>query len=209
MRKQDFGRSPLSRGGFPCQPFSTAGKRRGRDDDRYLWPEMLRVLRELRPTWMLGENVAGIASMALDDILSDLEGSGYSARAFLFPAHSVGAPHRRDRFAIVAHADGDGWGDACVRESRADTDFRREVREDPSGEICMHPRTKQFCRSEVEAHWGKLIGQSVPSELCRVADGLPGELDRLRSLGNAVVPQQFYPLFDAIATIESGGCKKM
>lgn len=193
----------LITGGFPCQPFSTAGKRAGRDDDRYLWPEMLRVVRELRPAWILGENVAGLASMALDDILSDLENSGYSARAFLFPAHAVGAPHRRDRFAIVAHANGDGWEHESMREARADTARRREINPDQNRQACPYPRAEQFCRSEVEAHWGGgIIGQRVPSEFCRVADGLPGELDRLRSLGNAVVPQQFYPIFAAISEIE-------
>ena len=92
----------LISGGFPCQPFSCAGKRRGKDDDRYLWPEMLRVINELRPTWVVGENVANIVNMALDQVLSDLEDQGYQTRAFIIPACGVDAPHQRDRCAIVA-----------------------------------------------------------------------------------------------------------
>ena len=95
-------------GGFPCQPFSVAGKQRGKEDDRYLWPEMVRVIKELRPTWVVGENVAGIIELALPDILSELEACGYRTRTFLIPACAVGARHRRYRVAIVAHSDSGG-----------------------------------------------------------------------------------------------------
>ena len=91
-------------GGFPCQPFSLAGKRVGKNDDRYLWPEMLRVIRELKPSWVIGENVPGIINLALDTVLSDLENEGYTAQAFVIPACGVDAPHRRDRVCIVAYA---------------------------------------------------------------------------------------------------------
>ena len=91
-------------GGFPCQPFSVAGKRGGEEDDRYLWPEMLRVIHELRPSWVLGENVPGIVNMALDTVLSDLENEGYTGQAFIVPACGVDAPHRRDRVAILAYS---------------------------------------------------------------------------------------------------------
>lgn len=95
-------------GGFPCQPFSVAGKQRGKEDDRYLWPEMVRVIKELRPTWVVGENVAGIVRMALADILSELETCGYRTRTFLIPACAVGARHRRYRVAIVGYSEHNG-----------------------------------------------------------------------------------------------------
>ena len=95
-------------GGFPCQPFSVVGKQRGKEDDRYLWPEMVRVIKELRPAWVVGENVAGIVRMALPDILSELEACGYRTRAFLIPACAVEARHIRYRVAIVAYSDRSG-----------------------------------------------------------------------------------------------------
>lgn len=103
-------------GGYPCQPFSTAGRRKGQKDDRYLWPEFSRLVAELRPSWVIGENVAGHISMGLDDVLSDLEGQGYAARTFVIPACATGAPHRRDRTWIVAYTEGERCGKA--REPR-------------------------------------------------------------------------------------------
>lgn len=91
-------------GGFPCQPFSIAGHRRGKEDDRYLWSEMFRIIRELHPNWVLGENVANFANMALDETLADLESEGYETITFIIPAIAVDAPHRRDRTWIIAYA---------------------------------------------------------------------------------------------------------
>lgn len=108
-------------GGFPCQPFSVAGKQRGREDDRYLWPEMVRAIKELRPAWVIGENVAGIVRMALADILSELEACGYRTRAFLIPACAVGARHRRYRVAIVGYAEHNGPPAAEVGRSIEET----------------------------------------------------------------------------------------
>ena len=98
-------------GGFPCQPFSQAGKQRAQDDPRHLWPEMFRLIRECRPTWVVGENVAGIIKLGLDEVLADLEGEGYATRTFNIPACAVGAPHLRQRLWIVAHSDSESEPD--------------------------------------------------------------------------------------------------
>jgi DNA (cytosine-5)-methyltransferase 1 len=101
-------------GGFPCQPFSRAGKQRGQDDPRHLWPEMLRLIRECRPTWVIGENVTGLIRLGLDEVLSDLAAEGYATRTFNIPACAVGAPHLRQRLWVVAHSDRQGEPDKPV-----------------------------------------------------------------------------------------------
>jgi len=94
----------LLTGGFPCQGFSVAGKQRGTEDERYLWPEMFKIIQEVRPRWIIGENVSGIINLALDQVLSGLEGEDYSCQAFIIPACAVDAPHRRDRVWIVGYS---------------------------------------------------------------------------------------------------------
>lgn len=135
ITKTDFtkwhGKVDVLTGGFPCQPFSLAGRRKGADDNRYLWPQMLRAIRQIHPTWVVGENVNGIKTMVescqvtqmgrtddlfeenhlyreesrftLDKICVDLEAEGYSVQPIVIPACAIGAPHRRDRVWIVAH----------------------------------------------------------------------------------------------------------
>lgn len=92
-------------GGFPCQPFSVAGKRKGKDDNRYLWPEMLRVIKECRPRWIVGENVVGITNLALDTVCADLEREGYEVWTIIFPSHALGAWHKRDRIWIICNSE--------------------------------------------------------------------------------------------------------
>ena len=118
-------------GGFPCQPFSVAGKQRSKDDDRYLWPEMLRVIHELQPTWVIGENVPGIVNLALDQVLADLEAEGYEVQCFLVPACGVDAPHRRYRVAVVAHRDyGSPWEEeVCTRRKTLVDGILRKIRD--------------------------------------------------------------------------------
>lgn len=99
-------------GGFPCQPYSNAGKRLGKEDERHLWPEMLRVIREVRPRWIVGENVFGLINwsegLVFNEVQSDLESEGYEVWAFVLPAAAVNAPHRRDRVWFVAYAGNNG-----------------------------------------------------------------------------------------------------
>ena len=170
------GRPTLVSGGFPCQPFSCAGKRRGADDDRFLWPEMCRIVSELRPAWVLGENVAGFVNMELDTALADLEREGYSARAFVLPACSVNAPHPRFRCIVVAYAE--------------------RPRGSQLGQVGRVGREQQH------VPWNGDWKDAIESWSRRMDDGIPRRLDRLRALGNAVVPQQVFPFLDAIAKIE-------
>ena len=111
IKQTDFsvhkGQVDILTGGFPCQPFSTAGKRLGKEDERHLWPEMLRAIREIEPKYIVGENVRGILNwsdgLVVDEVFSDLEGEGYEVFAFVLPAAGINAPHRRDRVWIIAH----------------------------------------------------------------------------------------------------------
>lgn len=102
------GRIDVLSGGFPCQPYSTAGKRLGKHDERHLWPEMLRIVQECKPRWIVGENVRGIASwndgLVFEEVHTDLEAEGYEVQAFILPAAGVDAPHKRDRVFFVGHA---------------------------------------------------------------------------------------------------------
>ena len=120
-------------GGFPCQPFSVAGKQRGKEDDRYLWPEMVRVIKELRPTWVVGENVTGIIRMALTDILSELEACGYRTRVFHIPASGVGARHHRYRVAIVGYSEHNGLSSSEIAGRAQTTGGGQQEREKKTG----------------------------------------------------------------------------
>jgi len=242
LRRARITQPTVLSGGFPCQPFSVAGKRQGAEDDRYLWPEMLRVVRLARPTWIVGENVAGFVSMALDDVCADLEREGYACRPLVFPAAGVGAPHMRDRCFVVAHDDAGRCPGArlSVLEGRpiqtsTDPRGRREDVSHSARELSHRSGGARHRRAEptdggsnVLNSYGERCEECNPApgsgeprfpawrsdpfgglwltepDVGRVADGISHRVDRLRALGNAVVPQQAYPIFAAIAAIETG-----
>lgn len=118
-------------GGFPCQPYSTAGKQKAFKDDRDLWPEMFRVIAETRPTWVIGENVSGFVNLGFTRTKVDLESIGYTVRPFVIPACAVGAQHRRDRIWIIAHLNreqlrGESIGERGRSDSRIAADFSKK-----------------------------------------------------------------------------------
>lgn len=197
-------------GGFPCQPFSVAGKQKGKGDDRYLWPEMLRVITELRPRCVVGENVPGIIKIAAGQVVKDLERAGYHVVVFNFEAAAVGAWHRRSRvfftgLADVADADGSGLqGRKQPETPDAAEDAGEQPSRAPAGE-CSEAVYDAMCSGCAgDARWGQ--SQQLADGRCwaaepdvgRVAHGIPARVDRLKCLGNAVVPQQAYPIFKAL-----------
>jgi len=177
-------------GGFPCQPYSIAGKRRGEKDDRHIWPEMLRVIKELRPRWVLGENVANFVDMGLDNALTDLEACNYEAWAVVLPACAVDAPNRRNRVFIVAHSD--------KQRCTAGQNETGMVGKTPA----EGPKTGAWVLRHFRGRSGR-IWTAPESCFDRVDYGIPSELDRLRALGNAVNPRQVYPILKAIVDIEN------
>ena len=188
--------------GYPCQPFSQAGNRHGAEDDRHLWPQVSRILAECRPSWFLGENVAGHITMGLDDVLSDLEGQGYTARAFVIGACAVDAPHRRSRVWIVAHA-------SRLGRSTGRTETRWQERHglvgpdkgppvaDASGEgLQGREQRRASVKGEGASRSASQCGEDgwsprwLPEPAVgRVAHGVPRRVDRLKGLGHSVVPQ--------------------
>lgn len=198
-------------GGFPCQPFSIAGHRKGTEDDRDLWPEMFRIIKQLWPTWVVGENVANFANMELDRTLSDLEDLGYQTRAFVLPACAVNAPHQRLRTFIVAHSNREGQlqSQGAYQDQRRWTRDGSEVLANASSkrrQTSSHDEFRNIANWQSKRQFSTTGGtpakwQPEPS-VGRVANGVPNRMDRIKALGNAVVPQQILPIFKAIVQIE-------
>jgi DNA (cytosine-5)-methyltransferase 1 len=171
-------------GGYPCQPFSLAGVRRGDKDDRHLWPEMLRIIQAVRPTWVIGENVVGHISMGLDEVLSDLQNSGYQARCFVIPAVAADAHHRRDRCWIVAHADRKGESNDPARIKK-----RERMVANTSGIGCEGEPRRQSRLEPTNRNLAKRRFWEPEPAVGRVVNGLSGRVHRIKQLGNSIVPQ--------------------
>jgi DNA (cytosine-5)-methyltransferase 1 len=180
----DFNGVDVVCGGYPCQPFSVAGGQKAEQDDRHLWPEMLRVVSQARPTWVICENVYGHIALGLDKVLFDLESEGYSARPFVVPALAAGADHNRERVFIVAHSTSDGRNESTITRGDAPTDDKcpKGAQENSNDERCSGVRPGVERGSNPTRSWG-----AEPPEI-RVDDGLPDRMDRIKALGNAILP---------------------
>ena len=203
-------------GGYPCQPFSIAGSQRGEKDTRHLWPDMFRIVKECKPTWVIGENVSGHIKLGLDTVLQDLESEGYSVRAFSISASSIGANHQRERVWIIAHSnmentrqhgrriestwDTESIGPRASEETEWSSDSNKingsserasivGESSDTNSQGLQGRRSEQQLRkdeTERPTSWDSWW-ESEPS-VGRVANGIPRRVDRLKGLGNSLVP---------------------
>ena len=213
-------------GGYPCQPFSIAGSQRGEKDKRHLWPDMFRIVKECKPTWVIGENVSGHIKLGLDTVLQDLESEGYSVRAFSISASSIGANHQRERVWIVAHSnlentrqhgrriestwDTESLGSRTSEETEWSSDSNKingssegaslmGESSDTNSQGLQGRRSEQQLRkdeTERPTSWDSWWG--VEPNVGRVANDIPHRVDRLKGLGNSLVPAIPYAIGRAI-----------
>jgi len=196
----------LLTGGFPCQPFSQAGKRKGTEDNRHLWPEMFRVIQLTKPKWVIAENVRGILTieggMVFEQVCLDLEGEGYEVQPLIIPAVAVNAPHRRDRVWFIAHRKSWESGEQTEQDTKSGRRWSKRQEMDRQRESTRN--------SGWNENW-----LEVATEFCSVDDELPVELDefklsksrhraeQLKAYGNAIVPQVAIEIMKAIKLYET------
>ncbi len=205
ITKTDFtkyaNRIDVLTGGFPCQPFSAAGEQRGEQDERFLFPEMLRAIREIKPRWVVAENVNGISTPkfkeVLNEIYASLEAEKYQILPCIIPATSVGANHERYRTFFIAHSKRIGLEESTERQFKPHT-------------VCDREKTSNSFASCTAV--GRLYGQRNYTKIIR-DNGIPFELDgitfsewrkqSLKAAGNAIVPQVAFEIFKAIQAYTS------
>lgn len=185
-------------GGFPCQPFSIAGKKKGKDDERYLWPEFYRQIVECLPHYVVIENVYNLINMGIEDMLIQMETLGYRSGIFSIPACGAQAPHRRERLWIVAYRDSERCN---MRRDYWQTGYLQDY--------------KNRYREEIQQEWSQFKPESwstytaqdwftYNASTSRSYDGISGRMDkdRIKSLGNSIVPQVVYPILRNIYLLE-------
>ena len=192
------GRIDILTGGFPCQPFSNAGLRKGTEDDRHLWPQMLRVIKEISPRYIVGENVSGLLNwsggLVFEEVCADLETEGYEVTPFILPAAGKNAPHRRDRIWFVAYRNESSTGTDVRGVPGASEEIRGRKESYVSGSLCSNGDASDTCQERPPSTLedGKLgrkfrlterykrnFWNSFPTQppLCGGDDGLPRKLD--------------------------------
>jgi DNA (cytosine-5)-methyltransferase 1 len=198
-------------GGFPCQPYSQAGKRLGKEDDRHLWPEMLRAIREIKPSWVVGENVYGLVNwnggLVFHEVQTDLEAEGYEVWPYVLPACSVNSPQKRDRVWFIAHSN------KVARESMGKC--KDEITKQWDEKIRCKDRNEFYLVLDRDIFKIRKTGEQeiiCESPLISDIDGISLQLDRITfqnwvnqsngAYGNAIVPQVVYQIFKAIEQYE-------
>ena len=193
LRGRDVEPVDIVYGGAPCQPFSVAGKGLGEKDERHLWPEMYRLIGELTPRWVVFENVPGIIRRGLDFVLSDMETANYTSWPICYGVDLFNGEHKRERVFVVSRRsidESDRQTSSNVEEFGVE-----ELRS--TGECFTHPLVKSLLPLGTrDGKW------EVEPDVRRAVHGISRRVDRLRALGNAVVPQQAYPIFKAIVEME-------
>ena len=237
ITKTDFtihkGGIDILTGGFPCQPYSTAGRRKGKDDERHLWPSMLRAIREIKPRWVVGENVRGLVNwnegLVFEEVQADLEAEGYKVQPFLLPAAGIGAPHLRYRIWFVAYSDHEGrstgFGEVQDKNGEvpqwnnnaesSNTSIQQTITNSSIEGLEGSSRKKQGGLHGLTGNYKQNQWEDFPtvSPICTRHDGISDILDgitfskwrneSIKGAGNAIVPQVAFQIFKAIQEYEN------
>lgn len=217
-------------GGFPCQPFSHAGKRKGTEDNRNLWPEMLRTIRDIQPSYVVAENVFGLVNwnkgMVFEQVQTDLENEGYQVQSVILPAAGKNAPHKRDRIWIVAYSEHFRNINRSNKIQRKSEKKKMEKQhkiykfKQPgtiwkffsntfSERRCSRKTNSQNAKNAWQSSRGKKSGPwHVEPDVDRVANGVSDRVDKYRAIGNAIVPQIAYEIFMVIKKMEIDAAKQ-